>query len=348
MNRNFSWQPILQSLGAGEPVILLVVVASVGSAPGKPGFVMAVSKDKTLQGSIGGGAVEYELVDYAYDLLHSATGRADKVRPEFLHRTHRDSGSKDDSGMVCGGSQQVLLYPLQEEQIRCIQEVIECLEKGQCKHLCLSSVGMTLEPWEPVRKEAAGGFRFTSSSDWSFVLEIGAPDTAYLIGGGHVSLALANLLASLGFRIVVFDERDHIGTLQANVWADEKIICPFSEVGQHIPQGEQSWVVIMTPSHLYDEQVLRQLIAYELHYLGMLASKTKVAQIFNRLRSDGIKEAVLSRVHAPVGLPMNSQTPEEIAVSIAAEFIQIRNSSLCTVKYQAPEENKGIRIRHHD
>ena len=343
MNKNFSWQPILQSLCTGEPVILLVVVASEGSAPGKPGFVMAVSKDKTLQGSIGGGAVEYELVDYAYDLLHAATGWADKVRPEFLHRTHRDSGSKDDSGMVCGGNQQVLLYPLYAQDIGCIQEVVECLEKGQCKHLCLSPVGMTLEPWKP-----AGGFRFISSSDWSFALEVGSPDTAYLIGGGHVSLALANLLASLGFRIVVFDERDHIGTLQANVWADEKIICPFSEVGQHIPQGEQSWVVIMTPSHLHDEQVLRQLIAYELHYLGMLASKTKVAQIFNRLRSDGIKEAVLSRVHAPVGIPMNSQTPEEIAVSIAAEFIQIRKSSSCTVKYQAPEANKGIRTGHHD
>ncbi|MCI5126668.1 MAG: XdhC/CoxI family protein [Candidatus Electrothrix sp. AR5] len=317
---------------------------------------MAVSKDKTLQGSIGGGAVEYELVDYAYDLLHSDVEHVDSahnVRPEFLHRTHRDSGSKDDSGMVCGGSQQVLLYPLQEEHIGCIQEVIECLEKGQCKHLCLSPAGMTLEPWEPARSEpaggeSAGGFCFTSSSDWSFALEIGSPDTAYLIGGGHVSLALANLLASLGFRIVVFDERDHIGTLQANVWADEKIICPFSEVGQHILEGEQSWVVIMTPSHLHDEQVLRQLIASKLHYLGMLASKTKVAQIFNRLRSDGIKEAVLSRVHAPVGLPINSQTPEEIAVSIAAEFIHIRNSSLRTVKYQAPEANKGIRIRYHD
>ncbi|MCW5202529.1 XdhC family protein [Desulfobulbus sp. US4] len=343
MNRNFSWQPILQSLGAGEPVILLVVVASKGSAPGKPGFVMAVSKDKTLQGSIGGGAVEYELVDYAYDLLHSATGRADKVRPEFLHRTHRDSGSKDDSGMVCGGSQQVLLYPLYAQDFGCIQEVIECLEKGHCKRLCLSPAGMTLEPWE-----AAGVFRFTSSSDWSFALEIGSPDTAYLIGGGHVSLALSNLLASLGFRIVVFDERDHIGTLHANGWADEKIICPFSEVGQYIPEGEQSWVVIMTPSHLHDEQVLRQFISYDLKYLGMMGSATKVTQIFNRLRSDGIKEAVLSRVHAPVGLSINSQTPEEIAVSIAAEFIQIRNSSLCTVKYQAPEENKGIRIRHHD
>ncbi|MCI5143886.1 MAG: hypothetical protein D3909_19620, partial [Candidatus Electrothrix sp. ATG1] len=162
-------------------------------------------------------------------------------------------------------------------------------------------------------------------SDWSFALEVGASDTAYLIGGGHVSLAVATLLKSLGFRVVIIDERAHIETLHANTWADEKIICPFSQVRQYIAQGEQSWVLIMTPSHLHDEQVLRQLVEEEFRYLGMLGSTRKIGTIFNRLRSDGIKEECLNRVHAPVGLPISSRTPEEIAVSIAAEFIQMRN-----------------------
>ncbi|MCI5208067.1 MAG: hypothetical protein D3910_04585 [Candidatus Electrothrix sp. ATG2] len=108
VNQNFSWQSILQRLCADEAVILLLVVASEGSAPGKPGFVMAVSKEKALQGSIGGGAVEYELVEHAHKLLHSGINPdidsnidsdidiADTpypLRPELLYRSHNGSGA---------------------------------------------------------------------------------------------------------------------------------------------------------------------------------------------------------------------------------------------------------------
>ncbi|WPD24743.1 MAG: XdhC family protein [Candidatus Electrothrix scaldis] len=332
MHKKFSWQAIEQQLRAGVPVMLLLVVSSKGSAPGKPGFVMTVSQDKQLQGSIGGGAVEYELVDYAHKRLKTSTDTGDtgeEILPEFIYRTHENSGGEDDSGMVCGGSQQILLYPLYplaKGHASCLEKVRKNLQKGRYGWLCFSPAGMTLAPWQPEQQGTAATFRFTSPSDWSFALQIGLADTAYLIGGGHVSLAVSSLLKTLGFRVVIFDERQDISTLHANVRADEKITCPFSQVRQHIPKGKQSWVLIMTPSHRYDELVLRQLLKEDLQYLGMLASKTKAAQIFTRLRAEGVQEEFLSRVHAPVGMPIHSRTPEEIAVSIAAEFIQIRNS----------------------
>ncbi|MCI5143103.1 MAG: XdhC family protein, partial [Candidatus Electrothrix sp. ATG1] len=168
MNQNFSWQSILQRLCADEPVILLLVVASEGSAPGKPGFVMAVSKEKTLQGSIGGGAVEYELVEYAHKLLHSGinpdtdsnidsdivvTDTPYNLHPELLYRSHNGSGAEDDSGMVCGGSQQVVLYPLHKKHVDCIQKLVEHLDKGLCTHLCFSPSWIGLEPWKPEQEE---------------------------------------------------------------------------------------------------------------------------------------------------------------------------------------------------
>ena len=94
-----------------------------------------------------------------------------------------------------------------------------------------------------------------------------------------------------------------------------------------VKEGENSYAFIMTPSHLHDETVLRGLLHKDLKYLGMMASKTKVAEIFEKLRKDGVSEALLFRVKSPIGLSIKSKTAEEIAVSIAAEVIQIKNSS---------------------
>ena len=162
---------------------------------------------------------------------------------------------------------------------------------------------------------------------WEYVGPIGLEDTLYIIGGGHVALALSKVMAALPFRIVVLDNREDLPTMAANRWAHEQQVISFDEIGAHVDQGDRSWVAIMTFGHAHDRQVLEGLLGKEFAYLGLMGSKAKVRQMYAAMVADGIPEAALAGVRAPVGMSIGSHTPEEIAISIAAEIISLRNRS---------------------
>ena len=113
--------------------------------------------------------------------------------------------------------------------------------------------------------------------------------------------------------------------MAANTYAQEKQVVSYKSIGKHVSEGKQSYVVIMTFGHQADELVLGQLAGKKLRYLGLMGSPAKIAQIFASLKKKGVGAASLKKVHAPVGLPIHSHTPEEIAISIAAEIIQVKN-----------------------
>jgi xanthine dehydrogenase accessory factor len=110
-----------------------------------------------------------------------------------------------------------------------------------------------------------------------------------------------------------------------NHFAHTKKIINYDEVGDYIPSGKNIMVVIMTQFHTSDAKVLEQLIDKQLGYLGMMGSHSKVKTIFGKLREKGIPNHLLQNVHAPIGIQIKSQTPEEIAVSIAAELLEMKN-----------------------
>ena len=155
--------------------------------------------------------------------------------------------------------------------------------------------------------------------------EAGQRPTLTIIGGGHVGLALSRVMADLDFHIVVLDDRAAVATMTANTHAQEKQLVRYTSVGRHVREGLHSYVVIMTSGHQDDERVLRQLAGRKLRYLGLMGSPAKIRQIFSSLGKKGVSAASLKKVHAPVGLPIHSHTPEEIAISIAAEIIQTKN-----------------------
>ncbi|MDZ7723609.1 MAG: XdhC family protein [candidate division KSB1 bacterium] len=163
---------------------------------------------------------------------------------------------------------------------------------------------------------------------WRYDEPIGIPDIATLIGGGHVSLALSPLLAGLGMRVIVLDNRTRLRTMQSNRFAYACHKVDYDNIRPHIPKGSRSFVCIMTYGHQYDETVLSQLVNLDMCYLGMMGSPHKIRTIFEHLRSNGIPQSALDNVHAPIGLNIGSNTPEEIAVSIAAEIIAVRNGRL--------------------
>lgn len=318
MKINEYWQFVLDKAAADLPVVLLIVTAHHGATPGKTGFKMAAAADGGLAGSIGGGKLEYDLVEEARRLL-----RMPRPAPVLRHLHLADDGSPAANGMICGGQVSILLYPLRVEDRPVIERILAAHSAAAAGAWSITQAGM-------VWREESGPSRDQQEGDPGapavlYPEQILPRDTLYILGGGHVSLALSQLMSLLEWRIVVLDDRAAVDTLERNRWADEKIVTPFAEVARHLQPGEKSWAVIMTPSHRADEEVLRQLVRLPLRYLGMMASRAKAAEILARLRAEGLEEALLQRVCTPVGLPIASHTPAEIAVSIAAQLIQIRN-----------------------
>jgi len=163
------------------------------------------------------------------------------------------------------------------------------------------------------------------ADSWTYEEPIGKQITVTLIGGGHVSLALTPLLKTLGMRVVVLDNRENLSTMEANTEANEKKVINFDSIRKYISSGSHSYACIMTFGHKNDKLVLAQLAEYPLGYLGMMGSKPKIAQIMQELQKQGISASALDTVYAPIGIPIPSNTPEEIAISIAAQLIKVRS-----------------------
>ena len=154
---------------------------------------------------------------------------------------------------------------------------------------------------------------------------MGCPETVYVIGGGHVGLAVCQALVPLDFRIVVLDHRADVATMHQNTWAHEKITTPFTELMTHIRPGDRSYVTIVSTSFDSDATALETLIAHPFRYLGLMGSAAKIRHIFQHVRERGITEEQLAGVRAPIGVPIINCTPAEIAISIVADLIHTRH-----------------------
>lgn len=325
MNNVLFWEFVRENLQAEEPLLLLLVVESGGSSPGKPGFKMAVSAAGRIHGTIGGGAMERDLVEQAARLLARGT-----ARPRLLKLLHHEgaaaAGTRSaarHSGGICSGWQRVALLPLAGGDGDAVDSLLFALKRNRPGRLIFSQNGMAFQPRKT--PQAAAVFSLPSAGDWTFHEEAGQRPVLTIIGGGHVGLALSRVMAGLDFHVRVLDDREDLATMAANAFAQEKHVVSYRGIGRHAEEGERNYVVIMTYGHQADEKVLAQLAGKKLRYLGLLGSPAKNALIFARLKKKGITAAMLKKVHAPVGLPIHSHTPEEIAISIAAEIIQVKN-----------------------
>jgi len=314
------WQHLLTKLQQEQQsVYLLTVIENSGSSPGRKGFKMLVAQDGFIFGSIGGGIMEFTLVEEIKELLTL------KELPIFFRKQLHQGNGKDKSGMICSGEQTVIFHPLNSAHILLIETIINCLQNNQQKTLSLSPTGIELienrisEKYQTV---------ITSAMDWNFKELIGFKETLYIVGGGHVGLAVSQLFRQLGFHVVVFDNRDNLNTLKANNFAHEKHVIDYLEIEKHIKQGNDSYVAIMTNKYTDDKLVLSKIIRNQHKFIGVLGSKAKLKTMWEVLQKEGFSLDELNQIHAPIGLSIKSQTPEEIAVSIAAEIIMVKNENL--------------------
>jgi xanthine dehydrogenase accessory factor len=148
--------------------------------------------------------------------------------------------------------------------------------------------------------------------------------TLYILGAGHVGRCLADLARPLGFTLAVVDDRVKYANRDRFPQADAVFAGAWEEVLAQLPVKSSSFLVIVTRGHAYDLVCLRFALRSPAGYIGMMGSRRKISIFFEKLRSEGIPPAEFARVYAPVGIEIGSETPEEIAVSIAAELIAVR------------------------
>jgi xanthine dehydrogenase accessory factor len=297
----------------------MIVADSEGFSPGKPGFKMVVASDGTLCGSIGGGIMEYNLVEKAREILSK-----EKYIPTLEIQIHNPEADSDNSGMICGGRQTIILFPCKTENKVIVEDIVHSIENNKPGKLIVKKSNVYFSSELMRGKEMI--FKQSPKTEWVYEENLGIKNTAYIIGGGHVGLAMSKVLALLDFYTVVIDDRSDVSTIKENIYANEIVTLPFDKIREFIPGGDNNYVIIMTPSHRGDETSLKQVIDKKLAYIGMMGSNRKVNEVFNNLKNRGYSEDELTKVHAPIGLQINSNTPEEIAISVASEIIRVKNS----------------------
>jgi len=317
------FQLISNSLQENIPVMLLYVLESNGSSPGRQGFFMAVNEQGEMEGSIGGGIMEHKFVEMAKEKLVE-DARHKEQGTSIRKQIHDKSAAKNQSGMICSGEQTILLYRVEVGDKPVIQKIISSQKQHKNGTLTLSPGRIDFSENTP---EKDFDFIMNSEEDWLYKEKTGYKNQLFIIGGGHCALALSKLMSSMDFYIHLFDNRAELKTMEENDFVHEKkIVEEYTDITPLVQEGANNYVVIMTFGYRTDDLALRALLNKNFKYLGLLGSKIKVEKMFNDYKKEGVSAGWLQQIYTPIGLAIKSQTPEEIAVSIAGEIIKIKNS----------------------
>ncbi len=309
------WIFIRDQLAAGKPVMLMVVIHHQGSSPGRQGFKMAVNGAGDMIGSLGGGIMEHKLVEWAKSLM--AAGNREVL---VKHQIHRDDEVMDRSGMICSGEQTIALAPLFHEQLEVVSVIIEAYVENQPGNLKLSAAGLGFLETPKTEDYLC---EQPQSPAWTYYERGGYQHFLHIAGGGHISLALSKLARDLDFHITVYDDREKLNTLEQNEYCHARHQVEYPYIHQQIPAEGNQYMVVMTFGYRTDKIVLQALKDLSFKYLGLLGSKAKVKQLLEELENE--QPGITDHIDSPAGINIHSQTPAEIAVSIAARLIEVRN-----------------------
>ena len=311
---------------AGEDLVMVTVIASSGATPRGAGARMLVGENGRICGTIGGGAVEYRSEQIAKTVLKEKSSRG-----------HDFSLTRDDVqnlGMICGGACNVFFHYLpavDPELLALAQEAEARFLKGRDAWLVsdISDGGRLsltdgadteLAPWltrQPHRVQVNGRDLY--------VEQIVTGGRVYVFGGGHVAQELVPVLAHVGFRCVVLDDRPEFADKALFPTAEQVILGDFHRISDFVAIGSEDYVCVMTRGHAGDTIVQAQVLKCRPCYCGVIGSRHKAAGVRKVLQEEyGLTEEELNQVTTPIGLSIQAETPAEIAISIAAQMIQHR------------------------
>lgn len=338
-------QIICNTLAQGEKLLLATIV----TAPDQTrlaGERMLIRADGRTHGTIGGGMMEAETLDVATRMLIGQTHGIRLV--EFCGESLPRMQSP------CGNGTTVLLEPIHPtaENLELFRKLLEASQNGinccMLSHLgsdssALSPLhrelvheGYQLNGESPIRYPGISVLRDKASSVTTPTIEtLGKHHfflnpwivaySVYLFGAGHVAQEVAELTAKAGFRTVILDDREKFANAERFPTADEIIVLDSFECAfRGLDLDNESHVVIVTRGHRHEKNLLRQALASQAGYIGVIGSIRKRDALFREMSSEGFSIDGLLRIYCPIGLHVMAETPLEIAVSIVAQLIHRR------------------------
>lgn len=296
------WRAAATQLLSEHPVVMAALVAKRGSGPGRIASVMAVTEQEAT-GTVGGGPAESQVLVRARHMLETSSGA------QLLELDHRP-GAGRPSGLNCGGSSTYALWPLTGDDLDAVVELADQLACGSRTWWEVSPAGwlhLGVNPRDPGSRPAG----------WRFRHRAGPRTDAYIVGGGHISRALTEILVTVDFRVTVIEERQGIDTFTGNLRAHARMATRYENLTRALDLRDEDYVLLASHSPGAQRRALGALIPLRLRYLGVIGSRSQLGSLIGT-------PPWPPAVYAPAGLAIGSQTPQEIAVSVAAQMLQVR------------------------
>ena len=340
----------VQELDDRNPMVVATVVRTSGSTPQKSGAKLLVREDGSGVGTLGGGCVEGDIWFAAQELLKR--GGDAELRD---YQLNEDLAAQD--GLVCGGTMYFLIDPVREtdpyrnfaaqavdayaggspmaivnvtaapaESNVAVGAKMLVRENGDAQGGLGDEIleAMTVEKARDLMAMGKNDYLYLDSGIECYIEAYTTPPTLVLIGGGHVSKAIAPIAKSVGFRIFVFDDREQFANPERFPEADITLVGDYRDGFDKLPVNANSFVVVASRGHQFDDAAVSGALKTPASYVGLLGSKRKTILIFEELLRNGFDADQLRRINAPIGLDIGGRTPEEIALSVMSEIIAFR------------------------
>ena len=315
---------LLERMNSGKDAVLATLVAHAGSVPRGMGSQMLLDDQGIVTGTVGGGVGEMQMTAFGLELL--------KKKACAAHTYELSGVSGDRLGSVCGGAITVYFHYIaagDDAWRKLAEQLLERIEKRQGGWMIQRFHGAPALLDEEKQavcgqcpEDAAALCRpFDVQTKACFAMPLHVGERAVLFGAGHCAQALAPILASVGFRVTVYDDRPVLARRELFPQAERIICAPYEQIGEHLKLEAEDYIVAMTSTHISDLTVQSHVLQADHIYVGMLGSKNKREYIFDKLLERGVPQEMIDRVHTPVGLAIKAVTPAEIAISVAGEMV---------------------------
>ncbi len=358
-------QQLSDAVSRHQPVAFTALVETRGSTPQKAGATMLVFPDGSQVGTLGGGCVEAEVKRRALRLL-------DDGQTELL-TFNLDSDYGWDDGLICGGRMKMLVNPVRgEAEFTYYRRLLELLATDQG---CTEAVIL-----DPNKAGGQAADRFLLNDNGEVVMRAShdaasdlppairehlrpltqrprpyvAGGVSFLphlrrcrliiVGAGHVGQKVGELAAACDFDVWAVDDREQYCNSERFPLAKRLIVGDIDTALSGLEIDHNTYCLIVTRGHNHDEEALYHLAETSARYVGLIGSQRKIKMIFEDLLRDGISREALSRVFAPLGFDIGSQTVPEIAVSIVAELIAHRNLGELPARYRRPSLMEEVSV----
>lgn len=315
------WKYISSTLKQDQQLFLFIVADYSKGSPGKSGFKMALRDDYDFTGTIGGGAMEYKLIEWAKNSFQKPIHQN-----LLLPQHHSRAGTAWDSGMICDGSQSIIIIKCNSCHLKTVNQLIDCTEQNLQKYLYIDANSFYLtdsrdHPSDP-------NFKNKQQSTWAYSEVIGPEAFISIAGAGHVGKALCQVLSLFPFKVQVIDHRSHKQEMFLIPQAHQQIFGSYDQAPPPPPSSlETNFAVVVTTGYKTDIDAAKAFLGKKYSYIGIMGSPRKIEKIYQDLQRLGFSELELKALKAPIGISIKSETAMEIAVSICAEIIAIKNTN---------------------